>query len=343
MKLENLLRQLGEQIESAEEETYDLFSQDLPSQQGLGFINSKAPTLDLTIADRDLTIHQSPGILSSNRAGGTTGAVVWKVSPIFAEWLTTAGNPLFSHGVLSPRSAVVELGCGISPVVGLLLAPRISQYVLTDQPYVARLVEQNIAENDGHQVVLQHKATANKRSANKGRTGGASSKGSGSGSKGGGATGTNNSGQIRFTPLDWETDDVSSALTRDLSGSSFDAVLACDCIYNEALVEAFVSACVDICRLREAELAAYASSSKDDAKSEESGSSDLLEPSICLIAQHLRTSDVFETWMDCFLRSFHVWRIPDTLVLPGLRSGSGFVVHLGVLRGGAVVGYRAPS
>lgn len=54
-------------------ETYDLFAHSLPSHS-LGFIDPKAPTLDLTIAGRDLVIHQSPGILSSNRAGGTTGA-----------------------------------------------------------------------------------------------------------------------------------------------------------------------------------------------------------------------------------------------------------------------------
>ena len=54
-------------------ETYDLFAQDLPSQN-LGFVDPKTPTLELIIAGRDLTIHQSPGVLASNRAGDTTGA-----------------------------------------------------------------------------------------------------------------------------------------------------------------------------------------------------------------------------------------------------------------------------
>ena len=31
-------------------------------------------TLELSIAGRDLTIHQSPAVLTSNRTGGTTGA-----------------------------------------------------------------------------------------------------------------------------------------------------------------------------------------------------------------------------------------------------------------------------
>ena len=54
-------------------ETYDLYAQDLPSSD-LGIIDPKTTELQLTVAGRELTIHQSPGILSSARAGGTTGA-----------------------------------------------------------------------------------------------------------------------------------------------------------------------------------------------------------------------------------------------------------------------------
>lgn len=54
-------------------ETFDLFAQELPSQN-LGFVNPLSHVLEITVAGRDLTIHQSPVILSSNRAGGTTGA-----------------------------------------------------------------------------------------------------------------------------------------------------------------------------------------------------------------------------------------------------------------------------
>ena len=61
-------------------ETFELFSQDLPSQN-LGFIDPKAATVELTIAGRDLTVHQSPSILSSNRAGGTTGAGAFHQPP----------------------------------------------------------------------------------------------------------------------------------------------------------------------------------------------------------------------------------------------------------------------
>lgn len=54
-------------------ESFLLFSQSIPSQD-LGFVDSRATVLDLTVAGRDLSIHQSPTVLSSSRAGGTTGA-----------------------------------------------------------------------------------------------------------------------------------------------------------------------------------------------------------------------------------------------------------------------------
>ncbi|KAJ4407645.1 Ribosomal protein lysine methyltransferase [Neurospora sp. IMI 360204] len=74
--LESFLRLLGNEIkdsDDADEETYDLYAQDLPSSD-LGIIDPKTTELQLTVAGRELTIHQSPGILSSARAGGTTGA-----------------------------------------------------------------------------------------------------------------------------------------------------------------------------------------------------------------------------------------------------------------------------
>lgn len=54
-------------------ESFLLFSQAIPSQN-LGFIDPKATSLDITVAGRDLTIQQSPTLLSSNRKEGTTGA-----------------------------------------------------------------------------------------------------------------------------------------------------------------------------------------------------------------------------------------------------------------------------
>lgn len=290
-------------------ETYDLFAHSLPSHS-LGFIDPKAPTLDLTIAGRDLVIHQSPGILSSNRAGGTTGAgtyppsphptptnpnyppptVLWKITPLFAAWLSSPTSPLFHHALLTPTSYVLELGCGISALVGLLTAPRISRYVLTDQPYVAKLVEANIVEND-------ITAVAPKRGGGKHKP---PSKPVGRDKK------------LVFAPLDWELTTPTASLTSSPTTRSFDAVVACDCIYNEALIEPFVAACRDVCRLREGE----------EGK----------EPTVCVVGQQLRDPEIFEAWLEAFGRAFRVWRVPGAVLGEGMGEGSVFVVHVGVLR-----------
>ncbi|KAK4247971.1 ribosomal lysine N-methyltransferase 5 [Corynascus novoguineensis] len=336
MKLHSLLGALGAPTQDAEEETFELFAQELPSQN-LGFIDSKATTLDLTVAGRDLAIHQSPGVLSSNRAGGTTGAVVWKITPLFAEWLSSPSNPLFVHGVLSHSSLVVELGCGIAGLVALLLAPRIAGYLLTDQPYVAKLVDQNVRENWRTAVSAPTSSSRASKSSSavlgtsptpsKTRRGSLAAGASGGGARRGRLkeTAGGDDNRIRFTPLDWETDRVTPVLLTKFGWSSpggeanrsFDVVLACDCIYNEALVDPFVSTCVDLCRLRVAER----------EKEQEDG-----EPCVCVVAQQLRDPLVFEAWIKRFSRSFHTWRVPDPLLAEGLKSNSGFVVHIGVLK-----------
>ncbi|KAK1771377.1 hypothetical protein QBC33DRAFT_523530 [Phialemonium atrogriseum] len=300
MKLKSLISRLGGRIQSVQEETFDLFAQELPSHN-LGFVDSKSPVLELSIAGRDLTIHQSPSVLASNRAGGTTGAVLWKITPAFAEWVSAPDNILFASGALSEGSAVIELGCGISPIVGLLLAPRVSHYVLTDQPYVARLVEQNLAANKD---LLQGPGRAASRRRSRGTRAPERKP----------AAGT---GRIAFVPVDWERDEVTPTLAGAVAARSFDAVIACDCIYNEALIDPLVQTCADTCRLR-----------ADDGSGSGGAS-----PCVCVVAQQLRDHDVFEGWLVRFAESFDVWRVPDSCLPETLRSNSGFVVHIGILKG----------
>ncbi|KAK4165256.1 hypothetical protein QBC43DRAFT_36327 [Cladorrhinum sp. PSN259] len=304
--LEKLIRVLGEPVEDPEEETFDLFSQSLPSQN-LGFIDSKAQTLDLTIAGRDLTIHQSPAVLSSNRAGGTTGAVVWKISPLFSAFISSPTSPLFTSSLLSPFSTVIELGCGISALVGLLLAPRVFRYVLTDQSYVAKLVEQNIAENHSS----SSRSTSNSGKKSKSKKPSSSTGVVVVGGGGGGAGG----GELLFKPLDWETSKVSLG-----EWGSYDLLIATDCIYNDALIEPLVDTCVDVCRLRSLE------------NDEQSEGGERKEPTVCVIAQQLRDDTVFEGWLRKFMEGFVVWRCADEKLPEGFRTGDGFVVHFGVLK-----------
>lgn len=225
---------------------------------------------------------------------------------------------LFASGVLSTRSAVLELGCGVSALVGLALAPRVARYVLTDQAYVARLVEQNLDENSS--VLLPAKGSGEK-----------SRKGGGRGS----SAAARWQDRIAFCALDWESSAVHAALTGTAALRSFDAVIACDCVYNEALIEPLVQTCVDTCRLRSRDT--VSTGAGVDAGAEKDGPEKANEPPsarpcVVIIAQQLRDPDVFQRWMACFLRSFQAWRVPDERLPEELRSSSGFVVHVGVLR-----------
>lgn len=189
-------------------------------------LDSHATALDVTIAGKDFTILQSPGILNSSRAGGTTGAALWKVTPLLAEWLSTPKNALFELGVLGPDSSILELGAGTAGVLYVLLKPRIARYIASDQQYALKLLGENIRNNT---LVQRHGAIKRSRkSTDRSVT----------------------SAMPDLLALDWETDDVSSLLKDHSITAGVDLVIACDCIYNYVLIKPFVQTCIDVCRTR---------------------------------------------------------------------------------------------
>ncbi|GAW10755.1 hypothetical protein ANO14919_000900 [Xylariales sp. No.14919] len=220
----------------------------------------------------------------------------WKITPLIASWLSSLDNLLWKTGALSSSSSVLELGCGISGLVGLTVSPLVSRYVLTDQTYVARLVEKNLEEN----AVPQQRSSYQKR---KGKSPSAA-----------------NPVNLGFSALDWELDEVTTSLTGSSDVASFDAVIACDCIYNDALIEPLVQTCADACSLRQ--------------RSQESGaqSNEAAAPALCVVAQQLRDPEIFEGWIREFSRHFRVWRVPEEMLSKELRANPGFVVHIGVLK-----------
>ncbi|ORY09489.1 hypothetical protein BCR34DRAFT_369013 [Clohesyomyces aquaticus] len=297
---EQLTEILGEPVSDPDEETFLLFSQTIPSQS-LGFIDSEASVLDISVAGRELTIHQSRGLLHSNRKEGTTGAVVWKVTPLFAEWVASH-NFVFQAGYLTADSLALELGAGVAGIVALTLAPKIKRYIATDQDYVLRLLRQNIIENTVTPSTDRRKTQSKQKRSH--------------------APHQQPSSNIETLELDWESHlkytlrsilgQGQGAPGADHDANCIDLLLACDCIYNEALIEPLNEACVQICQLR-----------RGDSNK---------KPTLCLIAQQLRSYEVFESWLTSFHRSFHVWRVPDSLLTEPLRENTGFVVHVGLLR-----------
>jgi len=224
--------------------------------------------------------------------------VLWTLTPLFAAWLAWEGNWLFKGGFLSKGSAVLELGCGIAGVVAMMLAPRVGRYVATDQGYVFKCLRRNLDAN-----AVTRKVT------------------------GGGKYGKRKEkeeevvvdGDVELLALDWESsalEGMEGLLGFDGigEGKGLDLVLACDCVYNEALIGPFVRTCGELCCF--------------------SGRMGGERKTLCVVAQQLRSHAVFEAWLKAFQGGFRVWRVPDEMLVDGLKEGSGYVVHVGVLRDG---------
>ncbi|KXH31957.1 hypothetical protein CSIM01_02509 [Colletotrichum simmondsii] len=328
MAVKALISTLEDEILDPEEETFFLFSHNIPSSN-LGFIDPKAKKLSLTLAGRDFTIHQSPTVLSSTRAGGTTGAVLWKITPLFATYLSSPSSPFTP--LFHQTSTILELGCGISPLTALLLAPRVARYVLTDQPYVSRMIHQNLEANPLPKSASTSSSTSSSSTSRRSRKAAAATSSSTANS----STTSSSPGTITFHPLDWELDTPDPSLTGvpPSTANSFDVVVCCDCIYNEALVEPLVSTTADLARLRiRAQQEDQDQDDQDDNPSSSSSTTARSEPCVCIVAQQLRSPDVFEEWIGAFHRDFRTWRVPDALLPEGLRIEAGFVVHVGILR-----------
>lgn len=255
----------------------------------LGMIDPKTECLELSIAGKDYTITQSPGLLRSNREQGTTGAAAWQTSVRVAEWLAWPKNPLFEMVILDSNSMVLELGSGVSGVVACTIAPKVGSVIATDQHYLLKHLQSNIEANtSGSTASSVRKVRKSGKVLN-----------------------------VGVLALDWEEDDVQKQLTSYGPYHGVDVVIGCDCIYNYALIQPFVQTCADICRLRQ---------------QAENGGDDSSRPTACIIAQHLRQSDVFEQWLATSMRLFRIWRVQEGMLTDGLKYGSGFAVHVLLLR-----------
>jgi len=199
-----------------------LFSQDIPSNN-LGFLDSKTDALEIEIAGHDYVVRQSPGLLNSRREEGTTGAVLWKITPLLAAWLASAPSVLAE--ILHDGAVVVELGCGIAGLIGLILSRIVKCYVLTDQDYVMNVLRENVAANT---VASQRSKKGSKKKSTQGQP--------------------TEDNVLKLLTLDWEQDSAQNLQLVTPPESAIDLVILCDCVYNEYLVAPLVQTCVDVCR-----------------------------------------------------------------------------------------------
>ena len=201
-------------------------------------------------------------------------------------------NILLQSGVLGQNSSILELGCGTAGIVAMTMVPRVARYIATDQEYVFKCLRQNIEQN----TLAPKPAKAPKhRTLDKHSTSTSSP-----------------SSKIQILALDWEKNQLaglSNLLQLDEEPGRVDAVVACDCIYNEVLVEPFVRTCTELC-----------------------GQLALQKPTVCIVAQQLRSHAVFEAWLGALHKAFRVWRVPDHLLTDKLKAGFGYAVHVAILR-----------
>jgi hypothetical protein len=214
---------------------------------------------------------------------------------------------LFKLGVLGPESIVLELGTGVSGLVAMALESKIKKYIATDQDYVLKFLRQNLS---GNFESIPGKGQFSSRKSKQSKSA---------------VPSFSPHGNIQILPLDWETDQIYQDMLYgggkrdpDVKNLGLDLVLACDCIFNEGLIEPLVSTCKELCALR--------SSTPLIADSTHSS------PTVCLVALQLRTPDVLESWLRSFCQHFRVWRVPDEILSSRLSAKSGFVIFLGVLR-----------
>ncbi|KAK6333891.1 hypothetical protein TWF730_004074 [Orbilia blumenaviensis] len=291
------------EVHDPEEECFLLFS-NKPDNRDLGFVSRTESTVSVSINSKDLTVHQSPSLLTSTREAGTTGAVLWKVTPLLASWLTHPCNTV-SQRILRPSYTVVELGAGTSGVLAVSFAPFVGAYYATDQEYCLKLLRKNISEN--------YQETVEKSSKSKGKSSNKRTK------RGAEVLPSSSTGNATVLPLDWQLTEVSSI--PDLKEKQVDVIIAADCIYNESLVEPLVDTMADLSRLN---------------RDETDGTDHNV--TLVLVAQELRSPDVLEAFMKAFCAKFQVWRLPDKLYKDcgdggkGLMEGGGYVVHVGILK-----------
>jgi hypothetical protein len=219
------LEEIG--ADTIQEHIFDLFvERKNENPEGLGWL-SRDSEVQVTIADKyDLSIKQSLSLLNSKKESSTTGAVAWRVSPRFCEWVLDE-NSLFHDLLSSPHSIVVELGAGVAGIVASVIGPRVGRYIATDQSHLLKLLRTNIENN---LVSSVHSAAHY------------------SGRKGRGRPKHEHksalpTSHVLVEEFDWENLDTIGYFENDIRGVGCNGIiLACDTIYNDYLIPHFCAA-----------------------------------------------------------------------------------------------------
>lgn len=121
---------LGAAVTEADYDEYltELYSTGI-YEESLGILERESELIDVG----GNAIHQSESILRQS----TTGAFVWRATPLFANWLQTGPLRPWLEG-----RTVVELGAGTG-ALACLLHKLVKKYIATDQKSVLKLMKRN--------------------------------------------------------------------------------------------------------------------------------------------------------------------------------------------------------
>ncbi|KAI5816841.1 hypothetical protein BZA77DRAFT_311139 [Pyronema omphalodes] len=282
-------------VEDAYEETMDLASACSGRSRSLGMHSPTAASVTLEIPPFTLTVQQSPTLLNAKLASGTTGAVLWNLTPRFARWLVSSPH---ARALIPETAKVLELGCGATSVLAATLGRTVAGYIQSDMGYTLKLAAANLEEN------LKENGTGDS-SRKKGGKGKKGPVGSSSSSQ----LGVNRGESIKSIVLDWQEDDLAShPEIKALAGEDgLTAVIACDCVYNEVLVPPFLDTLEAAARLGNGN-------------------------AIVMVATEIRSPDVQEIFLEGFMKRFEVYRVNDRYLGDELKVEDGIVIHVGVLR-----------
>ncbi|RDW33542.1 hypothetical protein B0I72DRAFT_136121 [Yarrowia lipolytica] len=300
MLKEDLIRTEEITQDNISDHVYELFSSHTrrsANAQSLGFVNSGSDhvTFSHDASGTEIDLHQSTAILNSS-AASTTGAVLWKVSPIFASWVLdcstvpknsakkgkkssytytpSTANLSCTSKLFGPgnTSSVLELGCGATGLLACVFAPLVKTYVATDQAHLLKLTKKNIETNLSHYQSQTIPSQSNKAKY-----------------------------RLECMELDWEDAEESWNKIKDnvFEGHYPDLVIACDTIYNEYLIDPFVETLKLV-----------------------SG-----PETVIMVAQQLRLSDIFETFITALIEAgLRVFAVPEQLM--GEDFAQGYSLHL---------------
>lgn len=260
-------------------------------------IDSKAEVVPVSLAGYDFTFVQSPGILLSSRPGGTTGGAIWQTSVKMAEWFLSEACPFSSNTQFRDNLhnwTILELGCGICPLLALALYPKVQRYIATDQDYILPYFRANFDDNVSTRTPTTKRGLT---SRNQGKR-------------------FQKPYTVNTLALDWEIHDVPRQLEQYLTTTQglrqiplekrIDVITACDCVFNEDLVMPFVEACTAVCKANHS--------------------------AFCVIGQQVRSPEILALWMSSMVSRFRLFRIRDNYLTRNMSVSSGFILHMATLR-----------